>query len=112
MSDRDDRQEQMVKGWMEAGQRAYQNGQSRTDYPFKKALRRTGRVLLWQAGWDLGRQIEAFEAGASAPPGTRNPYEESALAASWASGWHAVHGLKVVERQEPARREQDATPAR
>ncbi len=105
-----DQHERVFQRWFDAGQRAYHEGKARTDYPFKKALRRSGWVVLWQAGWDTGKLGEALKAGAKSAPEARNPYTDPELAASWVQGWNAAHGLRVIGGKNPARREQDAEP--
>ncbi|MER2527823.1 MAG: hypothetical protein ABTR07_07860 [Candidatus Competibacter denitrificans] len=101
----------LAKEWHDAGMRAYREGKARTDYPFKRHLRRYGLDAAWQIGWDTGALLDAMKAGGSAKLGDACPYEDPFLAAHWRQGWHATYGLQIVGgTKNPASREQDAKP--
>lgn len=100
-----------VTSWFEAGKAAWREGKKRTDYPFKKALRRSGLDAVWQTGWDTGAMLHAVEVGARARRDDTNPYTDPELAACWTRGWNATHGLSVIGgKKNPASREPDAKP--
>ena len=99
----------LVNDWFNAGMKAHDEGKSRNDYPFKKSLRKYGLDEVWQIGWDTAAMNAALTAGAAAKPGDPNPYTHPELAASWARGWNARHGLRVVAgNKNPTPRVQDA----
>ena len=97
--------------WFQAGMRAWEEGKARTEYPFKKALRKYGLDEVWQIGWDAAAMNAALTAGAAACPGEPNPHTDPTLAAQWTRGWNARHGLAVVGgNKNPALRVRDARP--
>lgn len=103
--------ETLVTHWFEAGKAAWREGKKRTDYPFKKALRRSGLDEVWQIGWDTGAMLHALEQGTRSKRDDQNPYTDPELASSWTQGWSVTHGLSVIGgKKNPASRGPDAKP--
>lgn len=104
--------ETLMTDWFEAGLAAWREGKKRTDYPFKKALRRYGLDAVWQIGWDTGAMLHAMKQGARSKREDPNPYTDPELASSWARGWNATHGLAVVGREKNPEGANNTRPGR